>query len=250
MIKKWIGLLAIVVISSVALAEAPAEATKEALAMNGTVGAVSNYIFRGAALGGVALQGSMNLHSDYVPGLAAGAWLSSFDTNDRAKGAGNETDYYVSYTYEKENMSAGIGWTGYSFDFNRFANEIGVENEYFINGRYRFVSLAYYMVPAQKSTEGTNGEKGDDQGGPFSWTELTFSSEMKKCTAKLKFEGGNYNIRGNNTDESEMTSDAVLTVGKTVTDNISVNFNFLKMINDADVKDYTDQFWFGADIAY
>jgi len=85
-----------------------------------TVGAVSDYVYRGVELGAAGAYFSVDYEAG---GFYVGAWT----IDDGAATDGLETDYYLGYGFEQDDLSLGLGYTRYEYSYTaNFEHEINL----------------------------------------------------------------------------------------------------------------------------
>lgn len=87
-----------------------------------TGGAVSEYVFRGAQLGDAGAYASLDYEAS---GFYAGVW--AIDDGSAGGNDGLETDFYVGYGWEQDELSLGIGYNRYEYTYiGDFEHEIAL----------------------------------------------------------------------------------------------------------------------------
>jgi len=232
---------------------------KSGVSLSGNVGVVSSYQFRGLEVDGPAVQGFMNFEFAAIPGLTVGTWLSSISklghgagvTTDSSGDAGTETDYIISYAGGDDSFSWSVGWIGYSYDFYRFGSnddgDIAMEQEYNFGIGFAGVSLAYYLVPAQDSTKGTNNSA---DANSFSWLDIGYGMDVSNFSIGAIYSAGDYTTRGTSTTASESISTGTINISKSINKETSVSFNRILIIGNDEASSFRNQFWFGIDSTF
>jgi hypothetical protein len=190
------------------------------LKFSGDVTAVSNYVWRGVLTDGVALQGTA---SGAYKAFSFGVWYSSV-------GSKLETDPFVELALPTGSVETSIGATFYSYDFKEFAPGITVEYELYATTGYGPVGVSAYFVPGQKSTEGGINES-------LYYVEASLSRTLLGADWGLAYGLGTYSVR----DLDDPTSLISLSASKSITEAISVNYNYSLGIDD----ELDDVVWVG-----
>ena len=226
------------------------EAAASPVSVSGTLGVVSNYIWRGVEQTGTrtpAVQGSLDFSFAAVPGLAIGNW------NSNAAGA-TETDYYVSYTGSAGDIGYKAGLNLYSYEFKSFGTKtnadgttsnVAIQKEIFVGASMGAFSGVYYMTPSEDSTYG-KGETADASIS-VSWLELAYATEMLGLGTTLTYGTGTYNQQWLNAG-NPVESTAILTLALTrpVADKVTASFNKTHVMTQSDKgARLHNEFWMG-----
>jgi len=218
--------------------------------VTGTLGVVSNYVWRGVEQTGTrtpAVQGSLDFSFAAVPGLAIGNW------NSNAAGM-TETDYYLSYTGAAGDLGYKAGLTLYSYEFKSFGTKtnadgttanVAVQKEIFVGATFGSFSGTYYMVPSEDSTYG-KGET-TDASVSLSWLDLGYSTEVLGLTTAITYGTGTYNQQWLNAGAAvESTAILTLSLSKSVSESVTASFNKTHvMTQSANGTGLHNEFWMG-----
>lgn len=190
------------------------------LSFSGDVTLVSNYVWRGVLADGAAFQGTA---SGAYKCLSFGVWYSSV-------GSSLETDPYVEIALPTGSVETAIGAVAYSYDMKEFAPGITAEYELYATAGYNCLGLSGYFIPSQKSTEGGINES-------LYYVEASISKSLLGADWSLAYGLGTYSVR----DLEDPTSLLSISASKSISDAISVSYNYSLGIDD----ELDDVVWVG-----
>jgi uncharacterized protein (TIGR02001 family) len=189
---------------------------------------VTTYVWRGVKqYNGPALQGTAGFEAGLV---SFGLWCSSVDFGGDTE---VETDPYVELSFPTGSVSTSIGATMYSYDFfETFNADADYEFELFGTFGVGPVGLAAFYVPSQASTENNLNESDY-------WIEASLGANLRGADLGVLFGFGTYSSKWLAEPKEDAVSHVVLSAGKTVNENVAVNWSYsISMDSDMD-----DQFW-------
>lgn len=139
-----------------------------------TVGAVSDYYFRGAHLGDAGAYASVDYQ---YAGFSAGVWAiddggANADDDDIAGGDGLEVDIYLAYGGEIEGFTYGVGYTRYEYTYSG-----DFEHEYAVNIGFAGFGLAYVDGVAEAEIL-----RGPDEEQDYDVISLSWSGDVVAVT--------------------------------------------------------------------
>jgi uncharacterized protein (TIGR02001 family) len=208
------------------------------IAFSGDVTGVSTYVWRGVKQNnGPALQST----ADFAYGaLSAGLWMSSVDFGDTE----TETDPYVSLNLPTGAIETSVGVTIYSYDlFSSFNSDADAEYELFANVGTGALSVSGYFVPDQSSTK---SNLNDSQ----YWLEISIDKTMAGADLNATLGYGTYSSKfltePNGTELKDPVTHLVLTAAKTVSESMSVNWNYSIGFDEA----MENIFWLGCSFGF
>lgn len=189
-LKKSILASAIAASSAVAVAE-----------VSMTVGMVSDYVYRGTALGPAGAYGSIDYASG---GFYAGIWAIS-DTYSTAGDSSIEYDLYLGYDTEVAGVGVSVGYVAYEYTYGD-----GAEDEYTLGLSYGPVSVGYadgeladgtdYDYTTLSADVGAFSFTYGEDGGDYDWTEVSTGTDVGAVSI-------GFTVGGNSAGEDYMVLD-------------------------------------------
>jgi len=179
---------------------------------SGDVTMVSTYMWRGVKqFDGVAMQGT----AAYTVGaFTAGLWTSSM-----AGGIAVETDPYVEAAFSAGDVDLAVGGVIYSYDFFEMPGSV---YELYASAGLGAFSGAFYFTPSQENL--------DDA---VYWVDLSAGTTVSGFDLSAGLGLGTYSD-WTYTDEAESVMSLLLSAGKSLTDNLSVSWNYTYDLSDDD----------------
>ncbi len=192
MSRKLITAVAAATLGAVALST-PAQAE-----VGATVGWVSDYVYRGVALG----ESSANVSIDYSndSGFSAGVWA----IDDATAGTGLEYDIYLSYGQETDSFSWSVGYTRYEYTYaTNFEHELNLglgmgsfglavdigQADANVSGvdavDYRHVALSYALNDIYSLTVGNVDPDTDADDDAWTYLEVSAAGEISGLDVAL-----------------------------------------------------------------
>ena len=187
----------------------------EDLRFKGEVVITSSYYWRGVQqFEGNALQGTSRV--DYGI-ISLGMWYSSVIFGD---GTVMETDPFLSLNLPTGCWSSSVGLTVYSYDLKKYNEYADWEIE--INGSigYDCLSFSGYYVPQQTSTK-------NDPSSSNYWFEFSGGIATLGINWGITWGYGTYTSRYLKTPKEGAISTLTLSVIRSITDYLSVNWNYI-----------------------
>jgi len=196
---------------------------------SGDMTGVSTYIWRGIKqYNGPSMQGTAGF--SYGP-LAFGLWCSSVALDDIEI----ESDPYIELSLPTGSLSSSVGVSIYTYDlFESFNDNADYEYEIFVKTGIGPVSLAAFFVPSQSSTE-------DSLNKSDYWIEVSGETSFKGANLGVLFGYGTNSSKSLATPKKDAVSHLILNAGKSITDNVSVNWNYSIGLDD----DMENILWLG-----
>ncbi|MBT8139727.1 MAG: TorF family putative porin [Gammaproteobacteria bacterium] len=159
-------------IAVASLATVSVSAVAEEGSLSLTAGAVSEYVFRGAQLGDAGAYGSLDYE---IAGFYAGVW--AIDDGTTSGNDGLETDFYVGYGWEQDELSLGIGYNRYEYTY------IGdYEHEIALSAGFAGFGLEYVMGDSEDENVGGTSADQEYDVITLSWSNDTVGALVSQVS--------------------------------------------------------------------
>jgi hypothetical protein len=204
--KKFIAVFRITIMALLMFSSVYAE-----VGFSGDATVVSTYFWRGVKqFNGSAMQGTAEFVSSPI---AVGYWISTM-SGDLAV----ETDPYISISIPTGPVETSVGGTIYSYDF--FAKEAYTIYEVFGSVGFGPLSASYYLTPEQRDGDVTS----------VYWLEVGAGTAAFGADLSATFGFGDYSAFMS--PEDETVSTLLLFASKSVSDKVTVSWNWIMGLND------------------
>ena len=180
------------------------------LSFSGDATLVSTYVWRGVTqFQGAAMQGTGELGYGI---LSVGYWISTMQD-----GFAVETDPYIGLSLPTGSVETSVGATLYSYDFFKYPG--AQVYEVFASAGYGPVGVSFFYTPTQD-------EPGIEEA--LYWVDISAGTALMGADLSATLSLGNYSALSS--DES--ATNLLLSAGKSVTDAISVSWNWNVALSD------------------
>lgn len=194
-----------------------------------TIGAVSDYYFRGVALGNAGAYASVDYENS---GFYAGTWIID-DGGQAGAPNGLETDFYLGYGGEADGFSYNIGYNRYEYTYTSdFEHEIvlsggiagfgldivlGVDDDSDTaaaedEADYTVIQLSYGSGPWGVTLGSADTDEGDDgviAESEYKWFEVSYSADFGGVDATATI-GQTFDAESGGTDETSYSNNYLI----------------------------------------
>ena len=178
------------------------------IGFSGDATLVSTYVWRGKTqFEGAAMQGTAEFS---YGALAVGYWISTMQG-----GVAVETDPYIGVSLPTGPIESAIGATIYSYDF--FERQEYTVYELFVSAGYGPVSASFYYTPKQNEVDGAYVVE-----DAVYWIEVGAGTTLLGADLAATLGLGSYSAPASD----ENVTNLLLTAGKSVSDAVSVSWNW------------------------